>query len=140
MQRKQFRLAASANVNQSKKWAGRRFVKGLYQVLFSFRLARRNVNYIKPDLRLTSPQFSPLHHCILEFLSFFFSWPSKSFRTASCKAPRRRKVNGFVNSASSITLMHIATRDGSGARAGDKRTNHYYVLCTRRLLFFCFRK
>lgn len=49
-------------------------------------------------------------------------------------------MNGFVNSASSITLMHIATRDGSGARAGDKRTNHYYVLCTLRLLFFCFRK
>ena len=36
---------------------GRLFVKGLYQALFSFRLARRNVNFqsetkIEPDLRL----------------------------------------------------------------------------------------
>ena len=43
-----------------KKVGGRRFVEGLYQALFSFRLARRNVIFkakrkIEPDLRLILP-------------------------------------------------------------------------------------
>ena len=40
-------MADSASVNQSKKVGSRRFVKGLYQALFSFCLARRNVLFFK---------------------------------------------------------------------------------------------
>ena len=48
VQRKEFCLADSANVNHAiKKVCVRRFAEGLYQAFFSFSFARRNGNIYK---------------------------------------------------------------------------------------------
>ena len=61
-------MADSENVNQSKKWAADASQKVLYQALFSFRLARRNVIYkAKRKLSLANLELKTFFFHVTEF-------------------------------------------------------------------------